>query len=223
MMRMLRGNLFGAVVLVLSTAMAFAQATAELNGRVTDESGAVLPGVTVTATQTDTGLTRAVVSDETGGYTVSSLPVGPYRLEFSLQGFRTAVQTGIVLQVNTNPTLNATLELGDLTETISVEASAGLIETRNPGIGIVVDNERVVELPLNGRQARPRIHDRHGGAERHAQRRARRHRGRRLARHDRGGRRPAEWHRLPARRRAPGVQGRNHGESRQSRRDAEQP
>ena len=56
MMRMLRGCVFGAAVLVLSTTVAFAQATAELNGRVTDESGAVLPGVTVTATQTDTGL-----------------------------------------------------------------------------------------------------------------------------------------------------------------------
>jgi hypothetical protein len=141
-------------VALLSAPLALAQAvsTTSVTGTVRDASGAVLPGVNVTATQTDTGLIRTVVSDVTGGYTITSLPVGPYRLEFSLQGFRTAVQTGIVLQVNTNPTINATMELGELNETILVEAAATLIETRNPGIGIVVDNERVVELPLNGRQ-----------------------------------------------------------------------
>jgi hypothetical protein len=83
---------------------------------------------------------------------VTSLPVGPYRLEFSLTGFKTSVQTGIVLQVNTNPTINASLALGALSETISVEAQSPLIETRSPGIGMVVENERVQELPLNGRQ-----------------------------------------------------------------------
>jgi hypothetical protein len=144
--------LFVSLVAWTSSAAAQAVSTASIAGTVRDASNAVLPGVTVTATQTDTGLMRTTVSDEAGGYTVTSLPVGPYRLEFSLQGFRTAVQTGIVLQVNTNPTINATLELGDLTETIQVEASAGLIETRNPGIGMVVENERVLELPLNGRQ-----------------------------------------------------------------------
>ena len=69
-----------------------------------------------------------------------------------LSGFRTYAQTGIVLQVNTNPTVNATLQLGDLSETIQVAAGVPLIETRSPGIGMVVENERVQELPLNGRQ-----------------------------------------------------------------------
>ena len=72
-------------------------ATAELNGRVADESGAVLPGATVTVTQTATGLVRSVVTDSNGGYLISNLPTGPYRLEVMLQGFRTYVQTGIVL------------------------------------------------------------------------------------------------------------------------------
>ena len=76
--------------------VASAQATAELAGRVTDESGGVLPGVTVTATQTDTGFTRTVVSDAAGGWVMPNLPTGPYRLEVSLQGFRTYVQTGNV-------------------------------------------------------------------------------------------------------------------------------
>jgi hypothetical protein len=85
----------GILVLVVS-ASAWAQATAELNGRVTDESGAVLPGVSVTATQIDTGFSRTVVTDGSGTYVMPNLPTGPYRLEISLQGFRTYVQTGIV-------------------------------------------------------------------------------------------------------------------------------
>jgi hypothetical protein len=86
---------------------AWAQAAAELSGRVTDESDAVLPGVTVTATQTDTGFTRTVVTDAAGTWVMPNLPTGPYRLEVSLQGFRSYVQTGIVLQVDARPTINA--------------------------------------------------------------------------------------------------------------------
>ena len=99
MIRVLRTWSVGIAVLLLTSAPAWAQATAELNGRVTDESGAVLPGVTVTATQTETGFTRTVVTDGDGTYVIPNLPTGPYRLEVSLQGFRTYVQTGIVLQV----------------------------------------------------------------------------------------------------------------------------
>jgi hypothetical protein len=76
-----------------------AQSTAQINGTVADESGGVLPGATVTAIQTDTGFRREVVTDTDGAYTLTSLPIGPYRLEVSLSGFRSYVQTGIVLQV----------------------------------------------------------------------------------------------------------------------------
>src|SRR5919106_183212 len=90
---------------IMTAASAWAQlATAELNGRVTDASGGVLPGVTVTATQMATGLVRTAVTDENGAYLISNLPPGPYRLEVALQGFRTYVQTGIVLQVGATPT-----------------------------------------------------------------------------------------------------------------------
>ena len=140
------------VLLAASSAPGQAVSTASIAGTVRDESGGLLPGVTVLATQTATGLMRTVVTDESGGYTIPSLPIGPYRLEFSLQGFRSYVQTGITLEVNTNPTVNATLGVGELTETVQVEAAAPLIETRNSGIGQVMDNQRVVELPLNGRQ-----------------------------------------------------------------------
>ena len=99
-----------------------------------------------------TGLTRTAVTDDSGSYVLQNLPVGPYRFEATLQGFRTYVQTGIVLQVGANPTLAVTLELGQLEETVSVQGTAALVETRNPGIGQVITNEQVLELPLNGRQ-----------------------------------------------------------------------
>ena len=100
MTRLLRDLWVGAVLLLLASVTSWAQATAELNGRVTDESGAVLPGVTVTATQIDTGFARTVVTEGSGTYVMPNLPTGPYRLEASLQGFRTYAQTGIVLCVD---------------------------------------------------------------------------------------------------------------------------
>ena len=109
---------------LLPAAVAWAQATAELAGRVTDESGGVLPGVTVTATQTDTGFTRSAVSDATGGWVMPNLPTGPYRLVGSLPGFRTYVTTGRVLQVRASPTINAELAVRQPQATIFADASA---------------------------------------------------------------------------------------------------
>jgi hypothetical protein len=144
----------GLLVVLLSSAPAWAQSvsTAQINGTIRDQGGAILPGVTVTVTQTETGLVRTAVSDETGSYILQNLPIGPYRFDAELQGFRKFVQTGIVLQVNANPTLNVTLQLGQLAETITVQGTAALVETRNPGIGQVITNQQVLELPLNGRQ-----------------------------------------------------------------------
>jgi hypothetical protein len=141
-----------ALTLLLAGGSAWAQATAELAGKVTDESGAVLPGVTVTATQTATGFTRTVVTDGAGTWIMPNLPTGPYRLEVSLQGFRTYVQTGITLQVGATPTINAQLAVGNLEETVSVEAAAPIVDVRSAGISDVVEQERIVELPLQGRE-----------------------------------------------------------------------
>ena len=141
----------GLLVLLSSAAYGWAQGTAQINGTVADGSGGVLPGVTVVGIQTDTGFRREAVTDENGSYTLSNLPIGPYRLEASLAGFRSYAQTGIVLQVGSNPVLPVTLELGSLEETVSVEASAPLVETRSPSIGSVIENERIEALPLNGR------------------------------------------------------------------------
>ena len=86
----------GALILLLTAGIAWAQGTAQLNGTVRDSSGGVLPGVTVTVTQTDTGLVRTTVTDESGAYLLTNLPTGPYRFEAALQGFRSYAQTGRV-------------------------------------------------------------------------------------------------------------------------------
>ena len=137
---------------VFSCASVWAQGgTAQISGTVRDQSGAVLPGAEVTATQTATGLVRTMVTNETGSYVLANLPVGAYRLEVVLPGFRTYVQTGIVLQVDASSVINPVLEIGQVSEQVQVEANATLVETQTSGLGTVIDNQRVLELPLNGR------------------------------------------------------------------------
>src|SRR5262245_1769907 len=138
---MLRAFIFS----ILTATTVWAQSTAQINGTVKDQSGAVLPGVEVTVTQTDTGVKRTTVTNETGSYVLSNLPIGPSRLEAALPGFRTYTQTGIVLQVAANPTINPVLEVGQVSEQVEVQADAALVETRSAGIGTVVDNQRVLE------------------------------------------------------------------------------
>src|SRR5437867_5169352 len=100
---------------VVGCAASWAQgATAQISGTATDQSGAVLPGVEISATQTETGVSRSTLSNETGLYVLPNLPVGPYRLEAALSGFRSFAQSGIVLQVNTNPTINIVLQVGQV-------------------------------------------------------------------------------------------------------------
>jgi carboxypeptidase family protein len=148
--------LFGAVLLCAianEPAAAQAVANAQISGVVRDGSGGAIPGADVTVTKTDTGMTRSTVSDADGTYVLPNLPIGPYQLKVTLQGFTTYVQDGIVLQVNTNPQINVTLQVGAVSEQVTVTANATMVETHSTGIGQVVDNQRVVELPLNGRQA----------------------------------------------------------------------
>ena len=141
---------------VLATAPAFAQGggastTGSIAGKVSDTSGGVLPGAEVTATQTDTGLKRSTVSEANGSYTLPNLPVGPYRLEVNLPGFKSYVRTGLVLQVNDAPVVNMELAIGAVEETVQVQAASPLVETRNTALGQVIENDRILALPLNGR------------------------------------------------------------------------
>ena len=123
MERILKSLLIGFLVSTLACASVWAQGTAQINGIAKDQSGAVLPGVEVTATKTDTGIARNTVTNETGGFVLPNLAPGPYRLEAALPGFRTFVQTGIVLQVNANPVFNVVLEVGQVAEQVEVQAT----------------------------------------------------------------------------------------------------
>jgi hypothetical protein len=130
----------------------WAQATAQISGAVRDQSGAVLPGVEITATQTDTGISRTTVTNETGTYVLPNLALGPYRFEAALPGFRSYAQSGIVLQVNASPVINVVLEVGQVSEQVDVQANAALVETRSSTVGTLIENARILDLPLNGRQ-----------------------------------------------------------------------
>lgn len=139
-------------LLICASAWAQNASVAQINGTVKDSTGAVLPGVDIKVTQTDTGVSRTAITNEFGAYTLPSLPVGPYKLEVALPGFKTYVQTGIVLQVNSNPTIPVVLEVGQVDQSVNVEAAAAMVETTSNAIGQVIDQQRVVDLPLNGRQ-----------------------------------------------------------------------
>jgi hypothetical protein len=137
--------------LILSPFVSGQTVVSQITGTVRDPSGAVLPGVEVKVTNSDTTAARTVITNETGSYVVPNLPVGPYKLEASLPGFSTYVQSGIVLQVNSNPTINVVLEVGQVSSVVEVQADANMVETHSNVIGQVIDQQRVAELPLNGR------------------------------------------------------------------------
>src|SRR5216683_3735822 len=127
-------------------------AASQITGTVQDSSGSAIVGAVVRVTQTETGFTRSAETGIDGVYRLPDLPIGPYKLEATQQGFGAYVQTGIVLQVNINPTINVTLQVGAAVQAVQVEASAGMVETQSNAVGTVFDNQRVVDLPLNGRQ-----------------------------------------------------------------------
>src|SRR5436190_6257692 len=144
-----------ALVWLIAAGTVWAQAVAgsQVSGVVKDSSGGVLPGVEVTMTKTDTGTARTVFTGADGAYVFTNLPVGPYRLKVALQGFNAYVQEGIVLQVNSNPNIDVALAVGNIGEQVTVTASSSTVETRSIGVGQVIDNEQVTQMPLNGRQA----------------------------------------------------------------------
>ena len=133
----------------------FAQATAvaTISGTVTDASGSSVPAAEVRVTATETGIVRRVRSGNSGDYAIPNLPVGPYQLQVSKEGFSTYIQSGIVLQVNASPVIDPILKTGSVSEQIEVTADAAMVETRDASVGQVIDRQRISELPLNGRQA----------------------------------------------------------------------
>jgi len=129
-----------------------AVAVAEVQGQVLDVSGSAVPGAQIKMTQTATQYVRNITAGGDGSYSLPNLPVGPYTLEATANGFKTYVQSGIILQVGSNVQVNVTLQVGSVTENIQVTAGANMVETRSNSVAQVIDERRVVELPLNGRQ-----------------------------------------------------------------------
>jgi hypothetical protein len=125
--------------------------TAQINGSVKDSTGLVVAGADVKATQTETGVVRMATSGSDGIFILPNLPIGPWTLEISKDGFSKYIQSGVVLQVDSNPEIDASLKVGSVTEQVQVTADAAMVETHSTGVGQVIDQQRVVDLPLNGR------------------------------------------------------------------------
>src|SRR5688500_11486958 len=134
------------LVLGLSVSSAFAQATGQINGVVADNSGGVVPGVTVTAVESGTGVSRETVTAANGRYQFVSMRPTTYEIRAELAGFRTVRQTDVQLAANQNLTLNITLELGELSETVTVAGEAASVDISSATIAEVVDSKRIVEL-----------------------------------------------------------------------------
>lgn len=147
-------NTFLRVILPLALASAFVLAqtsTSQISGTVRDNTGAVVPEAAVTLTHEATGVAYKQRTTQAGLYSFPSIPVGPYTLSVEMQGFRTARITKNTLEVNTPLTVDVTLELGQLSDVVSVEGTAEAIQTANATIGNVVTSKAATELPLNGR------------------------------------------------------------------------
>lgn len=127
-------------------------AVAEVSGVVSDSSGKIIVGAQVTMIETSKGTTRTVMSDNEGRYILPNLPVGPYRLEVTSEGFKKYVQPSLNLRVGNNIQINVMMTIGSVSESIEVQAVASQVETKENSISNVVDQQRISELPLNGRQ-----------------------------------------------------------------------
>ena len=141
-----------AVALLLSLAPAMAQTqTATVRGVVSDRSGAVIPGATVTLTNVDQDRPWSVTTNAVGEYVFVQIPPGNYALSAEARGFKKYHQGGLILQVAQIAELNLALELGAVTETVEVTGQALLLETASSTLGEVVNSRIAEALPLNGR------------------------------------------------------------------------
>ena len=135
--------------LAVDTLLAAASGT--IVGTVTDETGAVIPGAVVTVTHQGTGAPRSMVTDAAGNYNFPLLPVGPYTVKVEMQGFQTFVQRDVVLQVDENLTVQVKMKIGAISEQVVVEGTPAGVDLVKATVTEVVDQRRIVDLPLNGR------------------------------------------------------------------------
>jgi Carboxypeptidase regulatory-like domain len=125
--------------------------TGSIVGTIADSTGAVVANAAVTVTNIDTGATTKTTSDSSGNYVVTPLPVGRYTVTVEARGFKKSINEGITLNVQDRIGVNVTLEVGQVTETVEVQAAAPALQTDTSYLGQVIESQKIVDLPLNGR------------------------------------------------------------------------
>ena len=152
MKRILKFSVLSPLVFSLCVSPSYAQTeTAGINGFVTDSSGGVVPAAEVEATNVGTNATYPVQTNESGYYVITPLPIGVYTITVEVPGFKTGVAENIALQVQQRAKIDFALEVGAVSEVVTVESAAPLLATEETSLGQVVNNRSIVELPLNGR------------------------------------------------------------------------
>lgn len=147
-----RGRVVVFFLFLIIASVTFAQLpTATILGIVRDTSGAVVPDASLTARNVETGQTRATVSAADGSYRFPALPVGNYEVRVEHPGFQSEVRSGLTLTVTQEAVVNVTLQVGAVEQTVSVTAEASLVNTTSGSLGGLVNEQRMAELPLNGR------------------------------------------------------------------------
>lgn len=150
-----RSALLLAIVLLFASASLFAQVqTGEVLGVVTDTTGAAVPGASITITDTDTGISRQVKTDDQGRFDASDLQIGNYQVQSEMQGFSTQVQKGLTLAVGQKLVTDFKLKVGTVTQEVTVSAAAApQINTTSSETGGLVNTQQIADLPLNGRNS----------------------------------------------------------------------
>jgi hypothetical protein len=144
-------GLVASIVLLISAVPASAQSTSTILGVVKDSSGGVVPDATVTVVNTETSLSRSVKTESDGSFRFPALAVGRYTVKFEKEGFRTETQQGLMLEVAQNLVVNTTLQVGTAAQEVTVTGEAPLVNTTTSSLGSLVNEERMADLPLNGR------------------------------------------------------------------------
>ena len=126
----------------------------ELGGTVRDETGAALPGVTVTITHVETGLTRVVTTDSTGRYRAPLLPVGRYTIQAAFPSFATVIRDGLEVTVGSSPVIDLTMPLATVTEAVTVTAASPVVEVQRSMVSTTLNQKAIATLPINGRDFR---------------------------------------------------------------------
>src|SRR6266404_348736 len=137
--------------LLLATQLGFGQTFGSISGETRDSSGAIVTGAAVTVVNAGTNATRTVTTNEAGEYAFPSLPPGMYSVRVEKTGFKSVVRNQVELQVQLAARIDFELQIGQINESVEVRADAALLVTDNSTVGTVIENKRIVELPLNGR------------------------------------------------------------------------